>query len=85
MKTKPHPMTDDQLDQLLATTGQLQVPDDFERRVMQEIASLPETTTDTQPTNHWWWQLAGLLGAGIPGIAQTISFIFSIWNVTSAG
>lgn len=84
MKTQPPPMTDAQLDQLLATNGQLQVPDDFERRIMQEIASLPETPTDNKGINHWW-QLAGLLGAGIPGIAQTISFIFSIWSVTSAG
>ena len=84
MKTHPSPITDAQLDQLLETTGQLQVPDDFERRIMQKIASLPETTPDTNGINHWW-QLAGLLGAGIPGIAQVISFIFSIWSVTSAG
>lgn len=84
MKTQTPPLSDAQLDQLLAGTNRLQVPDDFEQRIMQEIAALPETATATRKTSQWW-QLAGLLGAGIPGIAQIISFIFSIWSVTSAG
>lgn len=79
-----HVMTDDQLDQLLATTGQLQIPDDFEQRVMQEITALPDTAADNKGISLWW-QLAGLIGAGIPGVTQVTSFIFSTWTVAATG
>ena len=92
-----HTLSDEALDDLLGSTGFVEVPPLFTNKVMQEIDALPtsdhqESATskgvnaslDTQSPTEWW-QWVALIGGGIPAFLQILMFIFSAWNVASLG
>jgi hypothetical protein len=75
------PADDRELDKLLENSCFVAVPADFERNVLQAIASVPQSKA---PVVRWWQWLA-LLGGAVPGVLELAAFIFSIWTVASAG
>lgn len=79
------------LDSLLGE-GLLQVPDDFDYRVMQSIKPLPMPFMQAvrrpapglqQSLQRFVVQL-GVVGAGLLGLSQVVSFVFIAWMTSSA-
>lgn len=70
------------LDELMQTAA-LQPPEDFVRRVMQQIDLLPQPTAKPRPRD--WLQWLALIGGIILGAAQLASFMFGVWATTTAG
>lgn len=70
------------LDELMQTAA-LQPPEDFVRRVMQQIDLLPQPTAEPRPRD--WLQWLALIGGIILGAAQLASFMFGVWATTTAG
>jgi hypothetical protein len=81
----------DDLDSLMGH-DLLQPPEDFSYRVMQGIKPLPMPfkqhvpQQSTQPI-HALRKIAmsiGMIGAGMLGLSQVVSFVFGLWFVSSA-
>jgi hypothetical protein len=81
-------------DDLDALLGQdlLQSPADFSYRVMQGIKPLPMPFAQPLPRHTTQAMLAlrqmviriGMIGAGLLGLSQVVSFVFGVWLVSSA-
>lgn len=81
---------DHRLDKDLAA-GLIEVPDDFEQRVMAriDIQPLPQGLAEPQPgerrvhrKRHWLEWLA-LVGGTLVGLVQVLAFIFGVWSTSS--
>jgi hypothetical protein len=81
----------DDLDALLSQ-DLLQPPTDFSYRVMQGIKPLPMPFQKAYPqyTSHPAHALRklvismGMIGAGLLGLSQVVSFVFGVWVASSA-
>ncbi|MBK7053086.1 MAG: sigma-70 family RNA polymerase sigma factor [Rhodoferax sp.] len=90
-KTRRRTAMNDDLDTLL---GQdlLRSPTDFTYRVMQGIKPLPMPFEQSQPRytrqpEHALHKIAvriGMIGAGLLGLSQVVSFVFGVWLASSA-
>ncbi|MEZ5534241.1 MAG: hypothetical protein R3F02_01325 [Thiolinea sp.] len=82
-KHTPHPSSvdDSELDRLLMDSSFVQVPADFEQKVLQAIDVLPERKN----ASVRWWQWLALAGSAVPGIMELSAFVFSLWTVSSVG
>lgn len=79
----------DELDALLQD-GLLLAPSDFTQRVMRVIgppvpAAMPARTR-RRPWQRLRWLVAasGLLGTGLLGLGQLVSFVFGLWIASAA-
>lgn len=74
-------MTDD-LDRLLRG-DLLRPPADFSYRVMQQLPQQRQTQPHPEPQRwrrvRWLVTAAGLLGGGLLGLSQLVSFVFGLW------
>lgn len=70
----------------------LRSPTDFSYRVMQGIQTLPMPFQQTQPRSSRRPERAlqmivmriGMIGAGLLGLSQVVSFVFGLWLASSA-
>lgn len=75
-------LDDKTLENLLENSEFIEVPKDFEQRILNAIDELAEVEPNWQSRLLTW---LALIGGSLVSIMQMSAFIFSVWQLNNAG